>query len=787
VRREKKTRKAKNVPRPPESAREQRPFANRRFNWLWIVAAIPLVLLAIFFAYRALKRLPPSGTSHVAKSADDSSGYVDPQICASCHGDIAESFHRTGMGRSLYHPTASNRIEDYARSNSIFNRRSDSYYTMVERDGTFYQQRYQLGPGGRKINFLEERVDYIVGSGDQARSYLHRDAENRLIELPVTWYSENHGYWAMTPGYDQLRQQDFHGPISYGCFFCHKAYPRTPTNENVRKGGEPIFPATIPEGIDCQRCHGPGQAHVKAASNANSTVSQIRNAIVNPARLSRDRQLEVCMECHLSTSRSQDDNVSRRLDREVFSFIPGQPLADYKLYFDRADAEEHKDKFDIVDAAYRLSFSACFRNSTMTCLTCHDPHVEAHGQAAESRYIQVCESCHKSVRHTVALSAGETCISCHMPRRRSHYAVHIVLTDHYIQRNKPAGDVTAPFDEPENMPEVQGNLVSFYPKQLSNDSEDKLYLAAAQLKASNGDRNRIQEFEQAINQFKPAQAEFYAILGEAYAQAGNAQAAEKSLGEANARAPEYRPILEQLVKVLFSEGKYQQAAGLLKQSVETPPLDSALFADLGNAYARMGNLDEAEAALTRSIEIDPETAQARNLLGLIAIQRGNAAQAEQDFREALRTQPDLAEADDNLGKLLLGSQDLKQAEYYLKRAVTMDPNDADSHHSYGLLLMLEKELAPSAQELRTAISLNPGDALAKSDLGDVLSQQGNNAGAVQAYEQALRLEPDLPQANLGLGTLLRRQGQIDASRKLCQIASQSPDESIRDEALSCLQ
>ena len=135
----------------------------------------------------------------------------------------------------------------------------------------------------------------------------------------------------------------------------------------------------------------------------------------------------------------------------------------------------------------------------------------------------------------------------------------------------------------------------------------------------------------------------------------------------------------------------------------------------------------------------------------------------------------------------LGSQDLKQAEYYLKRAITVNPNDADSHHSYGLLLMLKKDFASSAQELRKAISLNPGDALVQSDLGDVLAQQGNDTDAVQAYQQALRLQPDLSQANLGLGILLRRQGQIDASRKLCQIASQSSDQSIRDEALSCLQ
>jgi predicted CXXCH cytochrome family protein len=784
VRRKKNTKK---TPRTAEIKRERKSGGKRLFNGVWAVAFAPVLLLAIFFAYRTLKRPATTRSVQAETPVDDTRGYIDPQICAGCHGDIAASFHKTGMGRSLYTPTTANRIEDYTQKNSIYNRRSDSYYTMVERDGSFYQQRDQLGPDGRKINSLEERVDYVIGSGDQARSYLHRDAEGRLIELPVTWYSENRGYWAMTPGYDQLRQNDFHGPISDGCFFCHDAYPRTPIDENMRASGEPVFPATIPQGIDCQRCHGPGEAHAKAATSKNSTVEQIRNAIVNPARLSRDRQVEVCMECHLSTSGSQDENVSRRFDRGVFSFRPGQPLADYKLYFDQAGAEQHKDKFDIVDAAYRLSFSACFQKSQMTCLTCHDPHVESHSQAAEARYIQVCESCHQSVRHTVALPASETCITCHMPRRRSQYSVHIVLTDHYIQRNKPAGDLTAPLEEPETAPESNGNLLPFYPKQLSDRSDDKLYLAAARLKASNGDKNEIQQFELEMNQLRPARAEFSAILGEAYAQAGNLPSAEKWLSEANSRAPKYRPILEQLVQVLFSEGKYQQAASLLKQSVEMAPPDSALFADLGDAYARMGDLDEAEAALIRSIAINPETAQAHNLLGLVALQRGNAAQAEQGFRGALRMQPDLAEADDNLGKVLLGSQDLKQAEYYLKRAITADPKDADSHYTYGLLLMLRKDFSASAQELRTAASLNPGDALVQTDLGDVLAQQGDNASAAQAYQQALRLQPDLPQANLGLGTLLRREGQIDASQKLCQIAAQSSDPSIRDEALVCMQ
>lgn len=784
MRREKRTRKGSGA---AGSEQEQNKKNGHSLYWI-LIAAIALVLsLATFFALRFFKHPQPATAPTMAAQRLESEDYIDPQVCSTCHGDIAASFHRTGMGRSLYRPTPSNHIEDYSGKNTIHNRRSDSYYTMMERGSAYYQQRYQLGPDGSKMNILEERVDYIIGSGDQARSYLHRDAEGRLIELPVTWYTENRGYWEMTPGYDQLRQNDFHGAISDGCFFCHDAYPRASAGENARATGEPIFPAAISEGIDCQRCHGPGKAHVQAATSPSATETQIRNAIVNPARLSRERQLEVCMECHLSTSRSQDENVSRRFDRDVFSYRPGQPLGDYKLYFDRADNEQHKNEFDIADAAYRLSFSTCFRNSAMTCLTCHDPHVEEHGQSAEARYVKVCQGCHQLVRHAAALPTNPDCISCHMPKRRSQYAVHIVLTDHYIQQNKPAGDLTAPLEEPVDMPEARGNLVLFYPRQLSNNPEDQLYLAAARLKASNGDRSRIQEFEQEIERFKPARAEFYAILGEAYAGAGDTRDAERWLEEAHTRDPIYRPTLEQLVTVLFSERKYQQAAALLKQCVETPPLDSALFADLGNAYARLGNLDEAEAALKRSIEINPETAQAYNLLGLIAIQQGNSAQAEEDFREALRIEPDLAAADDNLGKLLIGNQDLKRAEYYLKRAVTVDPIDADSHHSYGLLLMLSRAYASSDQELRRAIALDPGDALTHSDLGDVLALQGDDAGAAQAYGQALHRQADLPQANLGLGTILRRRGEMDEARRLCQIASQSPDDSIREAALRCMQ
>ncbi len=165
---------------------------------------------------------------------------------------------------------------------------------MLRRGGRFFQRRHELDSRGGEVNIFEQEVTFAIGSGNHARSYLHQSANGEITELPITWYTQE-GRWGMSPGYDNATPSDFTRLVDDGCLFCHNGYPPAP-------------------GIDCQRCHGPGSRHVDLAGGGKAQKPEIRAAIVNPARLNPERQMEVCMQCHLETTSAELPGMIRRFD-----------------------------------------------------------------------------------------------------------------------------------------------------------------------------------------------------------------------------------------------------------------------------------------------------------------------------------------------------------------------------------------------------------------------------------------------------------------------------------------
>ncbi len=732
------------------------------------------------------------GRPHLLPAGSDA-GYVDGAACTGCHQEIWETYQHTGMGRSMSRPTPEAMVEDFRKPIQFYHRASDQHYTIYERDGKYYQRRHQVGFGGSETNVVEKQIHFVVGSGNHARTYLHRTPDGRIFELPVAWYAEKGGYWAMNPSYDQPNHPGFRREILHECMFCHTGYPEIAPGTD-RVGSEPRFPGRIPEGIDCQRCHGPGRDHIEAVKTGRD-LAQIREAIVNPSKLDAERQMDVCLQCHLETTSSQLPNSVRRFDRGVFSYRPGELLANYELFFDHAPGTGHDDKFQIAHQGYRLRKSACFQQSAgqLTCTTCHNPHDVLRGEAAKRQYVAVCQTCHQDRVETLVRdgrhTASDDCLTCHMPKRRTEDVVHVVMTDHYIQRRKPARDLLAPLEERHVTEETayNGPVTLYYPRQVPPTEESELYLAMAQVKQFSNLKAGIPQLAAALDKYRPETAEFYFELAEAYAHIGQFDDAIRRYEEAVSRKPGYRAAWVGLGTTLSKSGQHDRGAEVIGKALELTPKDASILNDLGLILLRQGELDEAAATFRRAVESDPDFSEAHNNLGGVLSQIGDRVGAEQSYRSAIRLQPDYAAAHDNLATLLIARGDFAQAEHHFRKSIEADGRFASARLDYGVALAAMERYDEARVQFETAVKLNPAQAEAHSGLADMLAVEGMTARAIQHYEQALAIDSEMGAAHLGLGSALISQARFAEAVTHLERAARSSEPGVRQAALEALQ
>src|SRR2546430_1638713 len=106
-------------------------------------------------------------------------GYVDDQQCATCHSDLARSYQRVGMSKAFYRPRAGDAIEDFAKR-PVRHARSGAVMDRRWRHATLLFPRWQLDDAGRPINVFEQPVDWILGSGHPARTYLYQTPNGEI-------------------------------------------------------------------------------------------------------------------------------------------------------------------------------------------------------------------------------------------------------------------------------------------------------------------------------------------------------------------------------------------------------------------------------------------------------------------------------------------------------------------------------------------------------------------------------------------------------------------------------
>jgi tetratricopeptide (TPR) repeat protein len=743
-----------------------------------------IVFLSLALQWLGLSIVLAAPVTSIAQSAT-----VSSKTCSECHAKIYEGYQRTGMARSFYVPQPSNDIENYA-TNTYFHAPSETYFAIVQKDGKRYQRRWQIGFDGKETNVEEATVDYVLGSGNHARTYLQRTDRGTLIQLPLGWYSEKGGYWGVNPGYDTPRPPA-QRPIAYECMFCHNAYPQIPA-DHEKTGSEPVYTGELPQGIDCQRCHGSGAAHVRAARTQGANTAVIRAAIVNPKRLSKERQMEVCMQCHLETTSTRLPSIIRRFDKAPFGYRPGEPFGEFALAFDHAPNSGRDDKFEIAGSAYRLRKSQCFIGSKgeMTCQTCHDPHDVKRGAEAIAYYARKCTQCHSPTQLATVRQhpIRKDCTTCHMPKRRTEDAVHVVMTDHLIQRSPPTRDLLAMIEESHPAPgaEYRGEVVAHYPSPLPNTAVNRLYTAVAQVQHGTNLAQGILHLDAELARHPIQNSDFYMALGDAYSRNGQSALAVAVYQKAVNLRPNSGRELRFLGVALRASGQISRAVEVLKRAAKLAPKDPQPVFELALLASAQGSPKEAVEQLRRAAALDPRLPDVQNSLAVNLATLGDHVAAVAAFREAIRLDPAFATAHANFARLLAMSGDLTQAIYHYVKAVRLQPAFAPVLYEYGLTLARMNRVEEAEQQVRLALNAAPQFAEAHAFLGGLLARKRDVDGALAEFETAVRLKPEFSRAQLDLGATLAAKGSMERAKQHLRKAASSSDPQVAKQASQVL-
>jgi Tfp pilus assembly protein PilF len=522
----------------------------------------------------------PAATADQKKPTADR--YAGNAACATCHASIYASYSKTFMAHASGPATEKLMAADFVHSPSKVHFRifgdSNTAWLSFERpgDATVRGQRQLL---------------YFIGSGRRGQTYFFA-VDGFLFESPVNWYA-NRQVWDMAPGYSTAHEIPMNLPAFTSCLHCHVSGMQPPLPGTENKYAMPVF---TQEGVSCERCHGPGAAHVKGGP------------IVNPAKSNPQRRDAVCMQCHL-----EGRAAIERAGKHVFEFRPGDDLSDYIRYY--VVAGDQGQGLGAVSQFEALSQSMCKKKSgdVMSCTSCHNPHFSPSATERVSYYRGKCLACHGASLGTKHHPEQPDCAACHMPASPSTDVAHTEVTDHRIRR-RPAlspqilqdavSQVTAP------------RLVAF---PTANDGETDIrelalaWEALAEAGVSGAEANAERLLRSAAKQ-APNDPVILSALAYAEQKHGANDRARELYEKALALDPMLIDAATNLGVIEAKSGHSAEAIKLWKSAFERAPGRSGIGMNLARTFCSVGQLDKARSYTLRVLQFNPDLPSAKQLL-----------------------------------------------------------------------------------------------------------------------------------------------------------------------------
>lgn len=644
---------------------------------MYIIGSL-IVGLAILLAQCNTQSTRPAAEHRVEDQAylnlADSVGYVGINTCKQCHITIHQSFQHTGMGMSFGKA-------DTAKSTAIFEGKEiydaalDMHYKPYwQGDTALWLLEYRL-QGKDTVHKLNTHIDYVVGSGQHTNSHIVNH-EGYHVQAPFTWYAQKQKL-DLPPGYENGGNNRFERPIGLECMSCHNATPTQFVTGSYNKF------KSLPQGIDCERCHGPGALHVKRVSNGElvDTATGIDYSIVNPKKLSTQLQFELCQRCHLQ------GNAVLAKDKSFFSFKPGMELKEVMdVYLPRY--ENGEDQFIMASHVDRLSLSKCFLQSDgkLNCISCHNPHISVKATNT-AKFNATCVGCHNTPEQPKCTAdeqtlyeAGNNCVQCHMPVSGSTDIPHVSVHDHYIR---------IPVEE------KQQELGRFLGLRAINNVAPKL-------------RSRILAYLQQYERFGGDTQ----MLDSAKVLLVGYSGSDKLQLEVHLLSLQQR--FDQIVQRVAEEGK--RLVLQRHRNRDTENRHAWLHYRIGESYMRTNQPQQAQAFLEMADSLAPFVLNFKSKLADCYQKQGALAKAEATYLKALNELPMHRSSLNNLGYVYLQQGKLQEARVYLTRCKQYYPDYEQLWLNLAQLALLEQKPLEVRRALREVLRINPQNKIATQTL-----------------------------------------------------------------------
>lgn len=685
--------------------------ASRSRRWIvWaLVGIIAAAGGAIKFGWRPSPQ--PTVPSAVADldadpEADESAapdpGYLGPRACIPCHAKRVAEFQATRHFQACRPPRAETMPVGFAPGRGTFATRDPTLrFEMTQVEGDFVQTAIRTTAAGEKRT--PARIALVYGSAGAADEMYFTWHGDRLRELSMGWLHPLKQWGIVT--YDPHGSADFSREATTRCLECHNTW-----FEHVAGTSNQYRRDNFVLGVGCERCHGPGREHVtfhQAHPQAHST-----KGVVHPGRLRRDRQLDVCAQCHSNA-------VTHR--GPAFNYRPGEPLE----AFYRTVAGKHPENDHVANQVKYLRQSKCFQQSdTLTCTTCHNPHRNTDAGSVQRGCLKCHQPAHCAEQDKLPVAVRSNCTDCHMPRR-------IWMNVHFHTEDDKYVPPIRRFE----------HRIAVYPT-----ARDEVLLAWYRMQSDGHSREEADRLRRGLVEHWLAEADkrrrayrFLAAIG-AIREALRLDPAPATRDQLQEIVAIQARLDADLVEALhqIDAHRFPEAIETLNNILRVKPDLAIAHGKLGTVYAILGQNERAVEQLQAVARYDPDDSYGYMMLGWLAYLQDRQEEALQAYRRANEVEPFSAKINYHLGLVLNKLGRLPEAIACFRRVLVIDPKHAGGCQGLSHALRQQGRVSEALRLARRAAQLtrfqNPDILLT---LAETYADAGRFADAENIAAQAL--------------------------------------------------